>query len=349
MNNLTLSNLVIFWYKKNYRHLPWRPKKVSKKIDPYLVLVSEFMLQQTTVKTVIPYFDRFINEFPKMSDLAKANIDDILTIWSGLGYYRRANYLLQSSKIISREFDNKIPHDYKKLIKFPGIGDYTAAAISAIAFDKRTIVVDGNIERVLSRIFIIKKRGLPLKKEIKNILIKNIPNKNNSFFVQGLMDIGATICMPKIVKCSLCPLENLCCSAHKKESLKFPLKINKKKKETKFGDFYCFINKKNEILFLKNETNGLFENMFVLPSKGWQKIDYFIDLNFFSIIQKINCGTVKHSFTHFDLKANVFIYIIKNTDLKTRFNYDFFDLNKLSFKGIPKLYFKIIENALAKI
>ena len=125
------------------------------------------MLQQTTVKTVVPYFTTFVRRFPKNAKLAKANLEDVLSIWSGLGYYRRANYLLLSSKIISTKFYNKIPQDYNELIKLPGIGDYTAAAISSIAFDKKNIVVDGNIERVLSRVYTILESGTSLKKEIK--------------------------------------------------------------------------------------------------------------------------------------------------------------------------------------
>ena len=202
------------------------------------------MLQQTTVKTVVPYFKLFVRRFPTNAKLAKANLEDVLSIWSGLGYYRRANYLLLSSKIISTKFYNKIPQDYNELIKLPGIGDYTAAAISSIAFDKKNIVVDGNIERVLSRVYTIYKNGTSLKKEIKNIQLKNVPNKYNSLFVQGLMDIGATICTPKVVKCNLCPLESICLSAHTKNYLKYPLKPIKNQKKERVGYFYCILNKK---------------------------------------------------------------------------------------------------------
>ena len=345
-----LSNSVIDWYKKNFRVLPWRPDNFRQKTDPYFVFVSEFMLQQTTVKTVVPFFKLFVKKFPTNSELARANLEDVLSIWSGLGYYRRANYLLQSSKIISTEFNNKIPPNYNELIKLPGIGDYTAAAISSIAFDKKNIVVDGNIERVLSRVYTIYKNGTALKKEIKNIQLKNVPDKYNSLFVQGLMDIGATICTPKVVKCNLCPLESICLSAYTKNFLKYPKKLIKNKKGKRVGYFYCILNKKKEILFLKNNKKGLFENMFVLPSKGWQEDDFNIDLKLFSIRKKINCGVVKHSFTHFDLKANVIVILFdKNKNFNVDLKYNFFNIKKLKLKEIPTLYNKIIKNALEKL
>lgn len=349
MSKKNLSNLVIDWYKKNFRSLPWRPNNISQKIDPYLVFVSEFMLQQTTVKTVVPYFTTFVRRFPKNAKLAKANLEDVLSIWSGLGYYRRANYLLLSSKIISTKFYNKIPQDYNELIKLPGIGDYTAAAISSIAFDKKNIVVDGNIERVLSRVYTILESGTSLKKEIKKMLLKNVPNKYNSLFVQGLMDIGATICTPKVVKCNLCPLENICFSAHTKNYLKYPVKPIKIKKKRRVGNFYCIFNKKKEVLFLKNNKKGLFENMFVLPSHGWQKSDFNINLELFSIIKKINCGIVKHSFTHFDLNANVTIFFIENDNFNINIEHEFLNSKKLKSKEVPTLYNKIIKIALEKL
>ena len=198
MQSLKLSEIVINWYKNNLRILPWRPKNFDQKIDPYIVFLSEFMLQQTTVKTVVPYFINFLKKYPTIEILAKAKLDDVLAIWSGLGYYRRANNLYKSSKIITNELNGVIPNNYEDLIKLPGIGDYTAAAICAIAFDKKVVVIDCNIERVISRIFELDLKGNDLKKKVRKILFLNIPDEGNSLFTQGLMDIGATICKPKL-------------------------------------------------------------------------------------------------------------------------------------------------------
>ena len=177
MQSLKLSEIVINWYKKNLRILPWRPKNFNQKIDPYIVFLSEFMLQQTTVKTVIPYFINFLEKYPTIEILAKAKLDDVLAIWSGLGYYRRANNLYKSAKIITNELNGVIPNNYEDLIKLPGIGDYTAAAICAIAFDKKVVVIDGNIERVISRLFELDLRGKDLKKKV-NTLAKKANNQN---------------------------------------------------------------------------------------------------------------------------------------------------------------------------
>ena len=349
MQNFKLAEIVINWYKKNFRNLPWRPYDFKQKVNPYFVFLSEFMLQQTMVKTVIPYFLKFIDKYPKINILANAKLDEILTMWSGLGYYRRATNLYLSSNIIHNELSNVIPNDYASLIKLPGIGDYTAAAIAAIAFDKETVVVDGNIERVISRLYKIESKGNFLKKEVKQILLANIPNKQNSLFVQGLMDIGATICMPKIVNCKKCPLEKRCEVSFSNHAIDYPKKAVKKRKVIRFGDFYCLLNSKKEILFLKNEKNKLFNNMYILPSKGWQKKDDIIDFNLFYRKQKINCGIVKHSFSHFDLEANIIIYKFGNKNFELKSKQKFIKFNALNSSGIPTLYHKIISKILKYI
>ena len=349
MQSLKLSEIVINWYKKNLRKLPWRPKNFNQKIDPYIVFLSEFMLQQTTVKTVIPYFTNFLKKYPTIEILAKAKLDDVLAIWSGLGYYRRANNLYKSSKIITNELNSVIPNNYEDLIKLPGIGDYTAAAICAIAFDKKVVVIDGNIERVISRLFELDLRGVDLKKKVKEILVLNIPSKENSLLTQGLMDIGATICMPKIVHCNRCPLTENCRVAFKNSAINYPLKIIKEKKIKRAGNFYCLINSRKEILFLKNINLGLFENMHVLPSEGWLKENHNIDFKFFSIKETFNCGVIKHSFTHFDLDAKVMILKIHDTHIKLEANYKFIKSKNLHMFSIPTLYHKIIKLVLKNI
>ena len=349
MQSLKLSEIVINWYKKNFRILPWRPKNFDDKIDPYIVFLSEFMLQQTTVKTVIPYFINFLKKYPNIKILAKAKLDNVLAMWSGLGYYRRANNLYKSSNIIINELNGIIPNNYDELIKLPGIGDYTAAAICAIAFDKKEVVIDGNIERVISRLFELDLRGNDLKKKVKEILFLNIPSNENSLFTQGLMDIGATICMPKIVHCDKCPLAENCRVAFKKSAINYPLKIIKEKKIKRIGNFYCLINSRKEILFLKNINLGLFENMHVLPSEGWLKDNHSLDLNLFSINERINCGVVKHSFTHFDLDSKVIILKINDIQNKLEANYRFIKPKNLNMFSIPTLYYKIIKLVLKNI
>ncbi len=349
MRNIKLSEIVINWYKKNFRTLPWRPKNFRKKIDPYEVFLSEFMLQQTTVKTVIPYFLNFLHEYPTIGTLASAKLDEILAMWSGLGYYRRANNLYKSSNIIINELNGIIPNNYDDLIKLPGIGDYTAAAICAIAFDKKVVVVDGNIERVISRLFELNLKTNGLKKKVKEILSLNIPSKYNSLFTQGLMDIGATICMPKIVNCKRCPLTKSCRVAFKNSAINYPLKKIKEKKNKRTGNFYCLINSRKEILFLKNNNLGLFENMHVLPSDGWLKDDHKLDFNLFSIKERFDCGIIKHSFTHFDLDSKVIILKINDIQIKLKDNYILIKHENFHMFSIPTLYHKIIKLVLKNI
>ena len=343
MQNFKLAEIVINWYKKNFRNLPWRPYDFKQKVNPYFVFLSEFMLQQTMVKTVIPYFLKFIDKYPKINMLANAKLDEVLTMWSGLGYYRRATNLYLSSNIIHNELSNVIPNDYASLIKLPGIGDYTAAAIAAIAFDKETVVVDGNIERVISRLYKIESKGNFLKKEVKQILHDNIPNKQNSLFVQGLMDIGATICTPRNTFCFKCPLKTFCEVAGKGISNTLPNKKAKQKKQSRFGTFFCYVKDKNKILLVKNENKGLFSNMDVLPSYGWGSED-FSEREIIvktKIKKKILSIRIYHSLTHFDLEAKIVVQEVNEIQLGNRYKLvSFSDLNK---KAIPRLFKKILN------
>ena len=203
MTNLTHN--LLSWYRKNRRELPWRTKKES--ICPYYVWISEIMLQQTNAKSVIDYYKKFIKKWPTVYSLSKAKLKTILFFWQGLGYYNRANNLLRSSKIICNEFNGKIPNTYESLIKLPGIGEYTANAILAIAYNKKTIGIDVNINRIVSRIYNLNTTN---NREINKKIFNLIPNNNSSDFMQALMDIGATICKKKNVNCNICPLKKNC-------------------------------------------------------------------------------------------------------------------------------------------
>ena len=342
MTNLSLSESVIIWYEKNSRILPWRPPK-GELPNPFYVFLSEFMLQQTIVKTVIPYFNRFIIKYPNFQKLSEAKLEDVMTEWSGLGYYRRAKNLHETSKIIFNRFGGTMPRDYNTLISFPGIGEYTAAAILAIAFDQKTNVIDGNIERIMCRINRIETRLDLAKKQIKLISAKYIPDKQNSYYIQGLMDIGATICTPKKTFCSKCPVNSHCKVAFKKISSKLPLKKNKLVKPIRRGTFFCYIKDRKKILFFKNKDNGLFSNMSILPSVGFEERSFSLkDLNIKAYSSKKVVQTiVYHSFTHFDLKGKIVIYELKEIDI--RHPYELIDISDLEKKPVSNLFKKIIN------
>ncbi len=260
MKDQIITKKILNWYDLNKRSLPWR-KNVSQSKKHYYTLVSEFMLQQTQVVTVIPYFDRFINKIPNLKKLSTTQDTELIKLWEGLGYYSRARNLKKTAKIIISKHHGKIPNNYEDLISLPGIGNYTANAILAIAFNKSYIPLDGNIERVLKRYLYLKKDN-----EIqKNNLIKKKSifgiSSRASDYAQALMELGAMICKPKNPECSTCPILKNCKSYIKKD---FDLaKITKKNKEKYF---ILKVYKKNQkYLLVKNTKFNFLKNLAIFP------------------------------------------------------------------------------------
>jgi len=260
MKDQIITKKILNWYDLNKRSLPWR-KNVSQSKKHYYTLVSEFMLQQTQVVTVIPYFNRFINKIPNLKKLSKIPDRELIKLWEGLGYYSRVRNLKKTAKIIISKYHGEIPNNYEDLISLPGIGNYTANAILAIAFNKSYIPLDGNIERVL-------KRYLYLKKD-KEIQKENLIEKKSIFgissrasdYAQALMELGAMICKPKNPECSKCPISKNCKSYKKKD---FDLaKITKKNKEKYF---ILKVYKKNQkYLLVKNTRFNFLKNLAIFP------------------------------------------------------------------------------------
>ena len=260
MKDLIITNKILNWYDINKRSLPWRKKNSSKK-KQYYTLVSEFMLQQTQVSTVIPYFNRFIKNIPDLETLANFDDRKLIKLWEGLGYYSRVRNLKKTAKLIIYDFNKKLPNNFLELKSLPGIGDYTASAISAIAFNKPLIPLDGNIERVL-------KRYLYLKKE-KQIQKKNLINKKEIFgtskrsgdYAQALMELGALICKPSNPLCDKCPISKNCRSFIKSD---FVLTKIKKKNKNKYFLLKVF-KKNNKYLLVKNEKFNFLKNFNIFP------------------------------------------------------------------------------------
>ena len=260
MKEEMISKKILNWYDFHKRSLPWR-KKVSLQKKEYYTLVSEFMLQQTQVATVIPYFNKFIKNIPSFKILAKVQNKKLLKLWEGLGYYSRARNLKKTAQILIKNFGGKLPDNFEDLIRLPGIGNYTANAILAIAFNKPYIPLDGNIERVLKRYLYLKKN-----KEIqKNNLIQKksifgISSRSNDY-VQALMELGALICKPKEPRCSRCPISKSCKSYKKGD---FDLsKIVKKNKEKYF--ILKVYKKDQKYLLIKNTKFNFLKNLTIFP------------------------------------------------------------------------------------
>lgn len=255
-------------WSSQYEHLPWRKER-----NLYTTLVSEIMLQQTTVGTVLNHFERFLEEYPTIFDLASASENDLTISWKGLGYYRRARNLKKACEFIVNEYDGKIPLDYHKLITIPGIGDYTASALLSIGADKPVFAIDANIERVLARVF---KLALPKGKKL-NIAIKEIEQKQSTQkdllkfgprqVNEALMDLGRNYCKANAVFCELCPLSTTCLAVQTKKPLAYPIKEDQAK--TKFYDLHLLriiVQKKEKVLSYKKEKGEWLEGQFELPT-----------------------------------------------------------------------------------
>lgn len=304
-----ISRPLLRWYEKNARDLPWRvgpkPRKAGARPDPYAVWLSEIMLQQTTVATVAPRYHEFLKRWPTVADMAAAPLDDILGAWAGLGYYARARNLHKCATEVATR--GGFPDAEEKLKELPGIGDYTAAAIAAIAFDKRAVVVDGNVERVVARLFAIETPLPAAKPEIKKRASEIWPAKRSGDFAQALMDLGAEICRPKNPSCSLCPISSACKAYARGAPEDFPKKAPKKAKPNRIGAVFALTNAKGEMLFERRPEKGLLGGMLGVPGTGWAK-DLPGDV-FTSAPAKVKwkrIGEITHTFTHFHLTLDVY-------------------------------------------
>ncbi len=305
-----LRRRLLGWYDRQGRTLPWRvrPEDRTRGVvaDPYAVWLSEIMLQQTTVPHATPYWEKFLKRWPTVSDLAGAQQDDVLAAWAGLGYYARARNLHKCAKTIRDEFDGIFPQTEKQLLKLPGIGPYTAATMAAICFNEPTNIVDGNVERVIARLFA---EDAPLPKSKKILANRAGPIADThrpGDYGQALMDLGATICTPRNPDCENCVWDFACQSRKDGNPEDYPVKI-KKNRPVKYGAAFALIHKE-EILLRKRPNDGLLGGMLELPSTPWELVMPDDVLRFAPVQrnwEKLE-NQVKHVFTHFELRLDVY-------------------------------------------
>lgn len=330
------------WYNKNARIMPWRVD-VFEHTNPYHVMVSEFMLQQTTVATVIPYFLRFIEKFPTVESLAKAHIDEVLILWQGLGYYRRAKNLHATSQQISHL--GYFPRTYDQLLQLKGVGEYTAAAIASIGFNQPIIPVDGNVKRVWSRFYATDLDAKNIKSIWNNFSALMQGSEKDAFKVsQALMELGATICLPKITLCDQCPLQTACVALKKGEVGIYP-KVQKNTKAKPFDlELYLLIDsKKKRILIKKNSDKGLFADMYFLPSNLNEPFE-FIQRKHSDLIHQY-----KHVLSHYRFNVSVLLKkVIEEEHLifLNDPNYLWIELSERGLYSFPKLITKALDSLL---
>ncbi|MBS7577831.1 MULTISPECIES: A/G-specific adenine glycosylase [unclassified Enterococcus] len=327
------SQLLLSWYQSNQRNLPWRVDK-----NPYYIWISEIMLQQTQVVTVIPYFLNFIQSFPTIADLAHSDENKLMKAWEGLGYYSRARNLRVAANQIESDFDGKMPTTKEELLSLKGIGPYTASAIASIAFNEVTPAIDGNAFRVFSRVRteasdIGESKSRVIFEEIGRQLISE---KHPGDFNQAIMDLGSQICTPKAPECEACPVNTICLAFKSKTQLDFPKKAKKIKKKDIYLIADLLINDENQLLFEQRADAGVLKNMWLFPMREVDQAEYLE-------LEKRAIAKVKHVFTH----LNWHILLIPELSFRiaeaTKLTRKWLSLKELDNYPIPTVQYKLID------
>ena len=341
---MNFARAILNWYMVNKRDLPWRNTN-----DPYSVWLSEIILQQTRIAQGLPYYLKFINKYPTINSLARANENDILILWQGLGYYSRARNLLKTAKFIVDECNGKFPSTYTELIKLKGIGEYTASAISSICFNERRAVLDGNVYRVISRFYGI---DVPVnnhfgKKFYMDYAQKLAPKKSCGDYNQGIMDFGSLICKPKSPLCHKCILEKDCIASKTKNINYFPVKL--KKNAPKITHFnYLVLLDSDHMIWINKIKNGIWKNLFQFPmiesKKELNKTQVLSNEIFKSIapisnsdIILFNSSPIIHKLSHKTIYAKFWILPVEHSNSNS---IKFSDVNKYP---VPRLIEKFLE------
>jgi A/G-specific adenine glycosylase len=303
---------LLAWYDCHRRRLPWRSPP-GEMPDPYRVWLSEIMLQQTTVKAVVPYYQRFLARFPSIFALAEAPLDDVLKLWAGLGYYARARNLHACAKALVESYNGRFPASEEALTGLPGIGAYTAAAIAAIAFNARATPVDGNIERVVARLNAVAQELPAAKSAIRRLAQSLAPAGRSGDFAQAMMDLGATICTPRKPACALCPWMRSCAAGLRGEAEAFPRKAAKAAGQPRHGAAFVIVRADAKVLVRSRSAQGLLGGMTEVPSSIWSHdfdaktaLDHAPPLPVSRSMWRRIAGVVRHTFSHFPLELAVY-------------------------------------------
>ena len=337
---------LLAWYDRHRRVLPWRAAK-GERADPYRVWLSEIMLQQTTVKAVAPYYARFLQRFPTVTALADAPLDDVLKAWAGLGYYARARNLHACARAVAAR-NGEFPDTEAELRTLPGIGAYTAAAVAAIAFDRRASPVDGNIERVIARLYALKQELPAAKPAIRALAERLTPDRRAGDFAQAMMDLGATICTPKSPACVLCPWMSACVARAQGNPENFPRKSEKKTGLLRRGAAFVALRADGHLLARQRPAKGLLGGMTEVPTSEWTKdldLDGALDAAPLKAAWRRLPGVVTHTFTHFPLELTVYRAKLARVTKAPHGAY-WLALDDIAGAAFPNLMRKVIAHAV---
>ncbi len=337
------------WYRLNQRNLPWR-----KATDPYRIWVSEVMLQQTQVKTVVPYFDEFLKRFPNLKSLAQADLQDVLKAWEGMGYYARARNLHKAAGIVLNLHQGIIPQSWHDFRQLPGVGDYIAAAVLSIAHGAPHPVVDGNVKRVLSRLFVMEEpvNRLASKKKFQQAAAQLLSAENPGMFNQAVMELGALICKPRNPLCPECPVQAWCRAYQTHRIVEFPRRI-KKPATPEYRIAVGVVFKNNRLLLTRRKPDGLLGGLWEFPGGKilpGEKADAACireikeEVNLAVKIDSHLCR-VKHAYTHFKIRMEVFCcsYVAGRVRLKGPVDHHWIRLNQLGKYPLPKANHKFLS------
>ena len=340
---------LLAWYDVHARAMPWRvsPNDYAAGVrqDPYKVWLSEVMLQQTQVITVQNYFLAFVETWPTVEDLAAADLEDVLKAWAGLGYYSRARNLKKCADLVVSQWGGRFPRLRSELIGLPGIGDYTASAIAAIAFDEAVPVVDGNVERVVARVFRITTPFPNAKKNAAELVAAQLDQTRPGEFAQAMMDLGATLCTPKGPRCNACPISHICMSSEAGDVEQFPVKRPKKKKPTRRGAAFVIVDQGNNVWLCKRPMSGLLAGMTQVPTTDWNSNRNGATGKAAAPVggEWQSVGTIRHTFTHFHLELEVWKLRIDHTP---RIGGWWCNIGSIDNEALPSVMQKAVKFAL---
>ena len=341
------ASQLLEWYDRHARVLPWRAR-AGEVAAPYRVWLSEIMLQQTTVQAVKAYFEKFVSLWPSVEDLAAAPLDDVLKAWAGLGYYARARNLHACARTVASDFGGQFPDTVEGLRSLPGIGPYTAGAIAAIAFGKPYAAVDGNVERVISRVHCIETPLPDSKPQIRAITESLVPQVRAGDFAQALMDLGATICTPKSPNCLICPWAEHCVGRKSGLAPELPRKVKKKQVPVRRGVAFWIEREDGAVLLRRRPEKGLLGGMMEVPSTVWGEMPEEpaglapLEADWAKLV-----GRVEHTFTHFHLELAVWKATrVADGALRDDGDYRWTARDDLAGEALPTVMRKIVAHAL---